>query len=101
MSCEQLQEHMPEVAMGSETPSPEMKSHLEACGKCAETLEAMRTTMAMLDEWKAPEPSPYFDTRMQALLREEKQKAPTGVFAGVMAWFRRPVLGIATVAVLA
>lgn len=101
MSCEQLQELMPEVAMGSETPSPEMKSHLEACGKCAETLEAMRTTMAMLDEWKAPEPSPYFDTRMQALFREEKEKAPTGVFAGVITWFRRPVFGIATVAVLA
>ena len=101
MSCEQLQEFMPEVAMGSETPSPEMKSHLEACGKCAETLEAMRATMAMLDEWKAPEPSPYFDTRMQALLREEKQKAPAGVFAGAMTWFRRPVFGIAAVAVLA
>jgi len=101
MSCEQLQELMPEIAMGSETPSAELKSHLDACGKCAETLEAMRSTMAMLDEWKAPEPSPYFDTRMQALLREEKQKAPQGVFAGAMAWFRRPVFGIAAVGVLA
>jgi anti-sigma factor RsiW len=101
MSCAKLQELMPEVALGSETLSPEMKSHLEACGKCAETLESMRATMALLDEWKTPEPSPYFETRMQALLREEKQKAPAGIFAGGMAWFRRPVFGIASVAVLA
>ena len=97
MSCEKMQELMPEVAMGAETPSPEMKSHLQACGKCAETLESMRATMALLDEWNAPEPSPYFDTRMQALLREEKEKAP----AGGLSWFRRPVFGIASVAVLA
>ncbi len=101
MSCAKMQELMPEVALGSETVSPEMKSHLEACGKCAETLESMRATMALLDEWKAPETSPYFDTRMQALLREEKQKAPASVFAGTMAWFRKPVFGIASVAVLA
>lgn len=100
MSCEKMQELMPEVASGAETPSPALKSHLAACGKCAETLEAMRSTMALLDEWKVPEPSPYFDTRMQALLREEKQKAPAGAFAGVMTWFRRPVLGIVTVAVV-
>ena len=100
MSCEKMQELMPEVASGAETPSPALKSHLAACGKCAETLEAMRSTMAVLDEWNAPEPSPYFDTRMQALLREEKQKEPAGVFAGVMRLFRRPVLGIATVAAL-
>jgi anti-sigma factor RsiW len=101
MSCEKMQELMPEVASGAETPSADLKNHLAACGKCAETLKAMRSTMALLDEWNAPEPSAYFDTRLQAMLREEKQKAPEGVFAGVMTWFRKPVLGIATVAVLA
>jgi anti-sigma factor RsiW len=101
MSCEKMQELMPDVAMGAETPSLEMKSHLEACGKCAETLESMRATMALLDEWNVPEPSPYFDTKMQALLREEKEKAPAGVFASGLSWFRRPVFGIASVAVLA
>jgi hypothetical protein len=27
--------------------------------------------MALLDEWEAPEPSPYFDTRLHARLRDE------------------------------
>jgi len=47
--------------------------------------------MALLDEWKAPEPSPYFDVRLQARLREEMAKPQ----AGWLAWFRRPVLAAA------
>jgi hypothetical protein len=47
--------------------------------------------MALLDEWQAPEPSPYFDVRLQARLREEMAKPP----AGWRAWFRRPVLAAA------
>ena len=27
--------------------------------------------MALLDEWQVPEPSPYFDVRLHARLREE------------------------------
>jgi hypothetical protein len=33
--------------------------------------------MALLDEWAAPEPSPYFDTRLHARLREEAAKQPS------------------------
>ena len=44
--------------------------------------------MALLDEWQAPEPSPYFDTRLQARLREEMAKQPSRG----LAWLRRPVL---------
>jgi hypothetical protein len=47
--------------------------------------------MALLDEWKAPEPSPYFDVRLQARLREEVAKPQ----AGWLTWFRRPVLAAA------
>jgi hypothetical protein len=47
--------------------------------------------MALLDEWQAPELSPYFDTRLQARLREEMAKPQ----AGWLQWFRRPVLAAA------
>ena len=30
--------------------------------------------MALLDEWQVPEPSPYFDVRLRARLREEESK---------------------------
>jgi hypothetical protein len=36
--------------------------------------------MDLLGEWKAPEPSPYFDQKMTVLMREELTKAPAGFF---------------------
>jgi hypothetical protein len=59
----------------------------------------MRQTMALLDEWKAPEPAQYFDTRLQARLREEKAKERS---RGWLAWLPRPALAaVATVLVAA
>ena len=43
--------------------------------------QAMAEMMALLDDWKAPEPSPWFDARMAARFREEQQRAPEGLFA--------------------
>ena len=34
--------------------------------------------MALLDAWKAPEPSQYFDQKLAVLLREEQEKEPAG-----------------------
>ena len=42
----------------------------------------------IVDEWQAPEPSPYFDTRLQARLREEQAKQPVSWWA----WLRRPAM---------
>ncbi len=51
--------------------SPAVDEHVRACSACAAELAALRRTMALLDEWHAPEPSPYFDARMRARLRDE------------------------------
>jgi hypothetical protein len=59
----------------------------------------MKQTMSLLDEWKAPEPSPFFDTRMQALLREEKAKAAQKQ-SWIFDWFRKPVLTAAAAVAL-
>jgi len=88
MKCNEIHELMPDLAAGSTGASPEVAEHLRACAECAGTLEEFRKTMLLLDEWNAPEPSPYFDTRLQARLREEKAKRP----AGWLAWLRRPAL---------
>jgi hypothetical protein len=52
--------------------------------------------MALLDEWQAPEPSQYFDVRLQARLREEMAKPQ----ADWLQWFRRPVLAAALTVIL-
>jgi hypothetical protein len=91
MNCEKIHDRMPDVAAGMSQLTAEEREHLAGCTSCADQLKAMRATMALLDEWQAPEPSPYFDVRLQARLREEMAKPQ----AGWLQWFRRPVLAAA------
>jgi hypothetical protein len=91
MNCRSIREQLPDVALGTAPAPPEVEAHLNGCHECTGTLEALRSTMNLLDEWKSPEPSPYWDVRMQARLREEQQK----VSPGVLSWFRRPALSLA------
>jgi hypothetical protein len=91
MKCDEIRERMPDVAAGFGELTADDSNHLASCNTCTEQLKAMRSTMALLDEWQVPEPSPYFDVRLQARLREEMNKAP----AGWLQWFRRPVLAAA------
>jgi hypothetical protein len=52
-----------------------------------------------MDEWEAPEPSPYFLTRLRAHVKEEREKAPAK--ASWFAWLRRPILALSLTVVLA
>jgi hypothetical protein len=97
MKCEEVREIMPDLASGATGMSPEIGGHLTDCGGCTGKLEEIRKTMALLDEWQAPEPSPYFDVRLQAKLREEMAKPQVGW----MEWFRRPVLAAALTVLMA
>src|SRR3984957_13415479 len=90
-SCEEIRDRMPDVAAGFSGLTADESEHLTSCTGCANQLKEMRATMALLDEWKTPEPTPYFDVRLQARLREEMAKPQ----AGWLQWFRRPVLAAA------
>jgi hypothetical protein len=91
MKCEEIREMMPDLASGLMEVTPEIGGHLAGCGACAGKLEEFKQTMALLDQWQVPEPSPYFDVRLQARVREEIAKPQ----AGWLAWFRRPALAAA------
>jgi hypothetical protein len=97
MKCEEVREVMPDLASGLMETTPEIGAHLAGCGACTAKMEEFRKTIALLDEWQAPEPSPYFDVRLQARLREEMAKPQ----AGWLAWFRRPVLAAALTVLIA
>ncbi|MGH9547173.1 MAG: anti-sigma factor family protein [Terriglobales bacterium] len=88
MKCNETREVLPDLAAGMTPVTSEVKAHLDSCADCAGKLEAFRQTMALLDEWQAPEPSPYFDVRLGARLREESAKSS----AGWRRWLRKPVL---------
>ena len=96
MKCNEVCELMPDLAAGLDAVMPEVSKHIESCSGCAEKLNEFRQTMALLDEWQVPEPSPYFDVRLQARLREEMAKPQ----AGWLHWFRRPVLAAALTVIM-
>jgi len=96
MNCNEIRERMPDVAAGFSELTADEGKHLESCEACAGQLKAMRSTMTLLDEWQVPEPTPYFDVRLQARLREEIAKPQ----AGWLQWFRRPVLAAALTVIL-
>ena len=92
MKCENIREQFMEVVLsGPEAALPEVQEHLRSCAACAQELASFKQTMALLDEWQAPEPSPYFSSRLRARVREDASVQP----AGWLAWLRRPVVAAA------
>jgi|SRR5208282_6722489 len=84
MDCKEIHELLPDLAAGMEASTPEIEKHIASCADCSAQLHDFQKTMALLDEWQAPEPSPYFDTRLEARLREEMARPP-------VPWYRRLV----------
>jgi anti-sigma factor RsiW len=84
-------------------PSEELsvRAHLAGCPRCRETVESYEDLSAVLDEWKAPESSPWFDARVRAAIAASEPRA-----AILNRWsfnLRRwpAVLGMAAISVLA
>ncbi|MFI5102908.1 MAG: anti-sigma factor family protein [Terriglobales bacterium] len=96
MNCNQIRELLPDLAAGMDAATPEVEKHIASCTACAAHLRDLQKTMALLDEWQAPEPSPYFDTRLQARLREELARPAAGWFH----WLGRPAWAMSLAAVV-
>ena len=96
MNCNEVRELLPDVAVGMGAGAPEVETHLSSCPTCAAKLQGLRQTMTLLDQWQAPEPSAYFDTRLQARMREEMARPA----AGWLHWMRRPALAASLAAVI-
>jgi anti-sigma-K factor RskA len=109
MNCKKIRELLPDLAAAGEASTPqaasekrEVERHIASCADCAALLSDFQKTMALLDEWQAPEPSPYFDTRLQAQLREEMARPAAGWaawFSGLN-WLRRPAWAMSLAAAL-
>jgi hypothetical protein len=78
MICRNIKSKMPDLLLDPQAVSPDVRAHLASCAECAQELRELQATMAAMDLWEAPEPSPYFDGRMSVLLREEQQNPPAG-----------------------
>ena len=77
-TCNGMEARLAEMLLAPESVPAEVASHVAACAACSHELDELRATMALLDSWKAPEPNPYFMTRFNARLAEERKAAPAG-----------------------
>jgi hypothetical protein len=79
MICRDCQSALPDLLIDPAAPSnAAARAHIDSCADCRRELESLQAIMTLLDTWKAPDPSPYFDQRLAVLLREEQAKAPAG-----------------------
>ena len=76
--CAGMETRLTELLLQPEAAPATVKAHVESCDGCRSELEELRATMTALDAWEAPTPNPYFMTRFQARLNQEKQAAPAG-----------------------
>jgi len=82
MLCKDIKEEIFEAALSGAAPGESAKAHLLECAACTNEFQSMRSTMSLLDTWTTPEPSPYFDVRLRARLRDVKKHEHQGVVAG-------------------
>jgi hypothetical protein len=80
--CNAMETKVADVLLAPEAAPAKVTSHVADCEVCAGELQQLHSTMALLDEWKVPEPSLYFLTRLEARLNEER-RAPGA------SWFER------------
>ena len=82
-----MESRLADMLLDPESASLKLREHVSQCAPCRAELAELKATMALLDTWKGPEPSPYFFTRLAARMRDERQAAPAGWFARLRARF--------------
>ncbi len=80
MDCKATKTQLADLLLDPAAASATARQHVDACASCGQELAALQATMQAMDAWQAPEPSPYFDVRMAALLREEKANPPASLW---------------------
>jgi hypothetical protein len=85
IDCKTYSDHMADLLLDEQYAAayPEVAAHVTACATCAGEMKELRSTFAVLDDWTAPEPSPYFDTKLKARLREAAAAEPEGLWERV------------------
>ena len=84
-------EKLADALLNPQAVPARVQTHIVECARCQDELEQMKAAMRLLDAWQAPEPSPYFMTRLDARMREERQAAPAGWLAGAIARLRASI----------
>jgi hypothetical protein len=80
-NCAGMDSKLADLLLDSHAAPAKVQAHVAECEECSGELDKLKATMDLLDAWQAPEPNPYFLTRFEARLREEREAAPAGWLA--------------------
>jgi hypothetical protein len=80
--CTAMEDKLADMLLDPDAAPAKVKTHVAECESCRKELEELRATMSLMDTWTTPEASPYFMTRLNARMREEREAPPQG-------WFQR------------
>ena len=86
-NCTGMGERLADLLLEPGDVPVKVQTHVEGCDRCRRELAELRATMALLNTWEGPEPNPYFLTRLEARLREERQAGPASWLARLRARF--------------
>ena len=75
-NCTGMESKLADLLLDPEKVPAKVQAHVDACESCRAELKELRATMSLLDAWESPEPSPYFLSKLDARMREERATAP-------------------------
>jgi hypothetical protein len=90
-NCGRMDDELAALLLDSRPVPAKVQKHLAECENCQDKVAQLKATMNLLDAWEAPEPSPYFLTRLGARMRDEREAAPAGWLARTMERLRAKV----------
>jgi len=85
--CTGMDRNLADLLLEPEKAPAKVQAHVAECDRCRQELTELRATLALLDTWEVPEPSPYFMTRFDARLREAREAEPASWIARLRARF--------------
>ncbi len=78
--CKSCKNYLPDLLLDPHAVPASVSKHVADCTDCRSELAELRATMLFMNEWTAPDPSAFFDTRLHARLRAEQAAAPEGLW---------------------
>lgn len=88
LNCRGMESKLAELLLNPSAAPAKVRTHVGRCDRCRREFDELRATMLLLDAWEGPQASPYFLTRLQARMREERKAEPTGWLKGGFARLR-------------
>jgi len=80
-NCTGMETELADLLLDPETVPAKVRMHVEQCDHCRGELAELQATIDLLDAWTSPETTPYFLTRLEARMREERLAEPEGWLA--------------------